>query len=412
MNLLPVVIIGAGPIGLAMAAKLAVRNIPFSLFEKGQTAGSSIKEWGHVNVFTPWEMNVDEDAKTLLLECGWTPPKNDEIACGKKIYENYLLPLSQVPAIKANLHTQAEIVQVVRHNLDKTSIELRKNTPFKVTFKDTQSDQNNTLLARAVIDASGVWNSPNPIGVDGFHVPGEQENASYISYGIPDISGKDKTKYVGKKVLVVGSGHSAMASLFALDNLHENDPSTEVIWAMRRGKILNNLSDKNTDAIKARGELNSALPNLISKEHISVLAPSRISAIKKVTNGLDVEINVNGETMNVNVDFIIVSTGFRPETGFISELQYQLDPVWEAPLYLVDLINPHLHSCGSVPNHGVKQLYHPEPDFFIVGHKSYGRAPTFLMKTGYEQLNSIANHIEKGEEIEPSIKTETRSCSI
>jgi hypothetical protein len=89
------------------------------------------------------------------------------------------------------------------------------------------------------------------------------------------------------------------------------------------------------------------------------------------------------------VDRIVVATGQRPNLALTRELRLDLDPWLESPKALGPLIDPNLHSCGSVPPHGHRKLSHPEPGFYTVGIKSYGRAPTFLMLTGYEQVRSV-----------------------
>jgi cation diffusion facilitator CzcD-associated flavoprotein CzcO len=274
MNQLPVAIIGAGPIGLAMAAKLAIKNIPFVLLDKSLHVAASLKDWGHVSVFTPWEMNIDLDAKALLSKSKWIAPDPAGIATGQEIRNSYLLPLSELPEIKPNIRLGVEVTRIVRLGLDKTSIADRSGTPFKVTWYDTIAKNEQTLMARSIIDASGVWNSPNPMGVDGFPVAGESENSDVITYGIPDILGSDREKYLGKKVLIVGSGHSAMASIFGLDELNSVDPKGATFWLMRRGKILNNLNMNSNDPLPARHALNTALPNIISKSSTTVFAPS------------------------------------------------------------------------------------------------------------------------------------------
>jgi hypothetical protein len=92
----------------------------------------------------------------------------------------------------------------------------------------------------------------------------------------------------------------------------------------------------------------------------------------------------------VIADELIVSTGFRSDFSFLSELRLRLDPAIEAPVALAPLIDPNEHSCGTVRPHGARELAHDEPGFYMAGMKSYGRAPTFLMMTGYEQVRSIA----------------------
>jgi hypothetical protein len=96
------------------------------------------------------------------------------------------------------------------------------------------------------------------------------------------------------------------------------------------------------------------------------------------------------ETTLPPVDEIIVATGFRPDLSPLSELRLALDSATESPAALAPLIDPNVHSCGTVPPHGAAELAHPEQDFYIAGMKSYGRAPTFLLLTGYEQVRSIA----------------------
>jgi hypothetical protein len=114
------------------------------------------------------------------------------------------------------------------------------------------------------------------------------------------------------------------------------------------------------------------------------------------------------------VDQIVVATGFRPDLAPIRELRVALDPILEAPPALAPLIDPNLHSCGTVPPHGVVELSHPEPGFYIAGSKSYGRAPTFLMATGYEQVRSIVAEIAGDHEAARRVELvlpETGVCS-
>ncbi len=97
-----------------------------------------------------------------------------------------------------------------------------------------------------------------------------------------------------------------------------------------------------------------------------------------------------GGATSVQADRLVVTTGFRPDFGFLREVRLGLDPAVEATPALAPLIDPNLHSCGTVRPHGEAELRHPEQDFWIAGMKSYGRAPTFLLATGHEQVRSIA----------------------
>src|SRR5699024_2191227 len=107
------------------------------------------------------------------------------------------------------------------------------------------------------------------------------------------------------------------------------------------------------------------------------------------TDGLTVTGSTPTGRISFDVDRVVPTTGFRPDLDLLREIRLDLDPVVEAPTKLGPLIDPEYHSCGTVPPHGAKLLAHPEKDFYIAGMKSYGRAPTFLMFTGYEQIRSI-----------------------
>lgn len=106
-----------------------------------------------------------------------------------------------------------------------------------------------------------------------------------------------------------------------------------------------------------------------------------------------------------------------PEAGHaVRQWQHvQLFSPWQ---YTVDraapLIDPNEHSCGTVGPHGARELVQDDPGFYLAGMKSYGRAPTFLMITGYEQVRSIAANIagdrEAAERVELKL-SETGVCT-
>ena len=126
---------------------------------------------------------------------------------------------------------------------------------------------------------------------------------------------------------------------------------------------------------------------------LNMLAPFAVNGIAMQGEGLAVDASLAGKPFSLFVDRIVVATGFRPDLSFLGEIRIALDPVVEAPPALAPLIDPNFHSCGTVPAHGITELAHPEPGFTIVGSKSYGRAPTFLMATGYEQVRSVVADI-------------------
>ncbi len=388
---LPIAVIGAGPVGLAAAARLVERGLRPVLFEQGTRVGAALLDWGHVRVFSPWDYNVDAAARALLTEEGVTAPSGDSLPTGEEIVTQYLEPLSRVPAISAGLHLGAEVIGITRQGHDLMSNDGRADAPFVVRYRDAEGEHR--LLARAVIDASGTWSRPNPIGADGLDVPGETDAADLIAYGIPDVEGAERESYAGKRTLVLGSGHSAINVALALLDLQEKAPGTQVLWALRRDRVSRLLGGGLNDQLPGRGALGLAAKRAIDEGRLKMLAPFVVDRIARSGGGLRVDATLGGRPVFEDVDRIVVATGFRPDFSFLRELRLGLDPAVEATPALAPLIDPNIHSCGTVPPHGVDELAHPEPGFIIVGSKSYGRAPTFLMATGYEQVRSIVAEI-------------------
>ena len=308
---------------------------------------------------------------------------------GADLYEAYLKPLSEVPAMAAVIETGAKVSAITRQGVDKVLSRGRETKPFVLAV----SNGNGAIrrdLARAVIDASGTWTAPNPLGAGGILAEGEAENAEHIAYGIPDVLGRDRAAYEGKTTLVVGAGHSAANVLLDLARLAERDPRTSVVWATRGENLMRVYGGGRADQLPARGELGSRLKALVDSGRVTLVAGFSVTRIRAV----DEQVMVEGETANGirevgPVDRIVVATGQRPDLNLTRELRLDLDPWLESSKALGPLIDPNLHSCGSVPPHGHRELAHPEPGFYTVGIKSYGRAPTFLMLTGYEQVRSV-----------------------
>jgi hypothetical protein len=385
---LPIAVIGAGPVGLAAAAHMAVRNLPFVVLEAGSRPGAAIAEWGHVTIFSPWRFNIDAAARALLEPTGWRIDDLDRDPTGRELVERYLAPLAAHPRIAPHLRFHSRVVGVTRQAMDRVPSNGREERPFEIAVINA-SGERQTLLARAVIDASGTWRSPNPAGASGLPAGGETEGAARIRYGIPDVFGAERRRYVGRKVLVIGSGHSAMDAVLGLARLRTEFPGTTVLWAMRSPPTEKTFGGLTDDQLATRGALGERAKAVLDAGDVTLIAPFRVAAFSL---GVDA-ISVTGESSEglrtVTADEVIVATGFRPDYSALSEIRLDLHPWLECPRTLGPLIDPNEHSCGTVPPHGAKELEHPERDFYIVGMKSYGRAPTFLMMTGYEQVRSV-----------------------
>jgi hypothetical protein len=216
---------------------------------------------------------------------------------------------------------------------------------------------------------------------------GELAAADRISYRVPDLSDAAvRERYTGKHVAVVGSGHSALTALVAQAGLA--DEGTRISWVLRRGAVGNVFGGGEADQLAARGALGQRAKAATAAGHVQVVTGFRTEAVERDANGRLTL--VSGEQRVSDVDEVVVLTGFRPDLSWLSELRLELDATLQAPVRLAPLIDPNVHSCGTVYPHGVGELAHPEPDVFLAGMKSYGRAPTFLAMTGYEQVRSIA----------------------
>jgi thioredoxin reductase len=392
-NSLPVAVIGAGPVGLASAAHLKARNQPFILFEAGDAVGANVLSWKHIRVFSPWRYNIDKVARQLLSETFWKSPDDEALPTGDELYHQYFKPLSELPSIGPHIHLNSKVISVGRKNLDKMKTYGRDELPFVIQV--LEGGEINHYEAKAVIDTSGTWSSPNPIGSGGVFAIGEMENGDKIHYGIPDILNDQESRYKNKSVVVVGSGHSSINAVLELDRLKEKFPDTEIHWILRKKNVADVYGGKEADALAARGALGIKIEELVNNDRVSVYTPFQIQQVINKEGKLTLVGFQNGSKHALpGIDEIISNTGSRPDFSFLREVRLSIDPSLESVAEIAELIDPNIHSCGTVRPHGEKELRQPDKNFYIAGSKSYGRAPTFLMATGYEQVRSIVAAID------------------
>ncbi len=385
---LPVVVIGAGPIGLAAAAHLREVGLEPLVLEAGPEVGAAMLEWGHIRTFTPWQYIVDGAAEKLLVPTGWTSPAGGP-PTGAEIVEQYLRPLAAALGSET-VHTGSRVIAVSRSGLDKSRTTGRGDRPFVVRIAEDAGAVRD-VLARAVIDASGTWEQPNPLGASGLPAIGEREASQVMVGPLPDVLGRDRERFAGRRTLVVGLGHSAANTLLNLAALAEQEPDTEIVWAIRAGSPDRLYGGGVADQLEARGRLGTEMQALVDSGRITLVTGFSIAEVEVVEDTAAVVGTTDGGPRALRgIHNIAAATGFRPDLSMLSELRLDLDPGLEAPTALAPLIDPQLHSCGTVPPHGHRELAQPEPGFFIVGMKSYGRAPTFLIATGNEQVRSVA----------------------
>ena len=407
-----IAIIGGGPVGLAAAAHALERDITPIVLEAGDKVGQAVREWSHVRMFSPWTYNVDKAAERLLRQEGWNAPDPDHYPTGSELVEHYLEPLATRTALREHVRTNARAVSVGRLGFDKVKTDGRERAPFEVRYQNGKGAE--IVRADAVIDASGTWRTPNPAGSNGLVAVGETEHARLIAYGMPDVLGSQRHRYAGKVVAVLGAGHSAVGTILDLAKLKEAEPLTQIVWLLRSDNPEKSFGGGANDKLAARGELGRVFAQLIASGNVRVETGFHLTHITAADPGLRLGAGSACCGRHVEVGELIVSTGFRPDLSFVRELRISLDPALECPPMLAPLIDPNVHSCGTVRPHGARELAQPEPGFYFAGMKSYGRAPTFLMMTGYEQVRSIIADIagdkEAAERVE-LVLPETGVCS-
>ena len=384
---LPVAIIGAGPIGLAAAANLAERGIDFVVYEAGDDVAASVQEWGHTRLFSPWRHLVDPASRRLLEAEGWESPAPERAPTGAEFVQRYLRPLAQVPVIAAHVRTGVEVLAVARQGMDRTRTRARAATPFVLRLRSASGAVSETG-ARAVIDASGTYRSPNPLSSSGLDLLGMDDIADRVTRALPDVRGRDRGRFTGRHVTVVGAGHSAANTLLGLVSLAREDEGTTVTWLIRNAQAVR-VSSSPGDELAGRADLGSRVDAAVSQGEISVVDGFEILRARRVDGRVELVGLRRGEAAAHVTDVVVNATGFRPDLAMLREVRLDLDEIVEAPRRLAPLIDPNEHSCGTVEPHGFHELTHPEPGFFLVGMKSYGRAPTFLLATGYEQVRSV-----------------------
>lgn len=384
---LPVVIIGAGPIGLAAAANLAERGIDFTVVEAGDRVADAVQLWGHTRLFSPWRHLVDPSSRRLLEASGWVMPTEGRAPTGQELVDEYLVPLAELPEIGSRIRFGQQVVAVSREGMDRTRTTGRAQAPFLLRVERTDG-QVEEFTARAVIDASGTYTTPNPLASSGLTPLGFDEVADLVLHALPDVLGADRDRFAGRHTVVVGAGHSAANTLIALGKLVRDEPGTRVTWAIRNPSAVR-VSSSPDDELPDRAKLGTRTDRLVASGVVAVVDSFEISRLESSSEGVRLVGTRRGEPGMVEADLVVNATGFRPDLDMLREIRLELDDIVEAPKLLAPLIDPNVHSCGTVEPHGFRELTHPEPGFFVVGMKSYGRAPTFLLATGYEQVRSV-----------------------
>ncbi|MEP7071532.1 MAG: NAD(P)-binding domain-containing protein [Verrucomicrobiota bacterium] len=386
-----IAIVGGGPIGLEAALAAIERGYAAEVFERGLVA-DAVRQWGHVRMFSPFSMNATARGRVRLKHSGIELPKPDELLTGAQFRERYLAPLARsFPA--GAIHENCAVLAIGRSRVlkgDHIGAISRGETAFRLLV--CEDDRERAVTADVVLDCSGTYGQPNQLGDGGIPLPNERLYLEQIHYGIPEFSGAMRARYDGKRVLVVGAGHSAAT---VICNLAALDPATKIHWLMRRDRELPS-EEIPDDPLPERARL-AAAANRFARDHRVILhRAASIAALESHQAALRVEIVGSTGSATVEVDEIIVATGFRPDLSLTRELQVQTCWATEGTYPLAaSLLGEASADCLKTPAFGAEMLIHPEPGYFTLGMKSYGRSPNFLLRTGHEQIETVFDWMDK-----------------
>lgn len=396
-------VIGAGPIGLEAAAAALDQGFDVHVFERGEIGAHPIA-WGHVRMFTPWKMNVGPHSRARLEATGWTAPDPAAFPTGAELAEHYLRPLAALPDLKPRLHTHAQVVHASRRGaLKGDEGPARRDRPFRLLVRDA-GGRESFLHAFALIDASGVYGQPNWAGDGGIPARQELYLSPQMSYHLEDVLGERRERHAGKRTLVIGAGASAATTIAALAQLADEVPGTSAVW-VTRGAADTVCAGVASDPLPERAALCARARVLAAGGH-SAIAHVGGAAVEgfefnSATHRYRVNLRVGEQTRNEEADLVIVQTGFGPDNSLYRELQVHECWTSRGTMKLaVALSESGASDCLDAPVFGADQLAHPEPDFYILGHKSYGRNPNFLLATGYAQVGEVIAQLARS--LEPA----------
>ena len=389
-------ILGAGPIGLEAAALAALKGFDVTVYERGQIA-SNVARWGHVTLFSPWSLNQSLWGRELVESQEASEQRPEHVyPTGAEYIARYLRPLADHALISERIQTQTTVLGVSRtHALkgDFIARPERAGAPFILHVRDERGEERYDQ-ADVVIDTTGAYDEPNALGPGGLSALGESRHGGRIERYVPDIE-EEKETYQGRHTLVVGSGYSAITSIAQLRALGRDDDSTRVSWLMRSEQAPYELIEG--DPLPQRASL-AELGNRAAQGEIEGVAPllgDYIERIETRDDALLVTIRHECSSRTIEVDRVIANVGYRPDTSLYRELQIHLCYASEGPMKLAaSLLSGDAGAdCLAQTSAGVETLMSPEPDFYILGAKSYGRNSSFLIKLGITQIEEVIGHL-------------------
>ncbi|MCH7665511.1 MAG: NAD(P)-binding protein [Acidobacteria bacterium] len=398
-----IAILGAGPTGLEAALAAAERGLAFTLYEAADGVAGHVLDWSHVELFSPWAYDISPRARRALSAAGVELPDPSDPSCpsGKELVERVLGPLGELAQISPHLRTGVNVVSVGRQGLlkhEEIASDARRAQPFRLLLRDS-SGHEWVENAGAVLDCTGSYSQPNALGDGGIPAPGETSLADEIRRRIPDLD-SERAEWVGRTILVVGAGHSALTAVSGLAELAASSPGTSVVWALRREHPGWHV-DPN-DPLPGRSRLAKRAHALLAGGSAAVIPITGVVVDSVSRNGNRFAVGLrrtDGVIETVHIDKILSLTGSVGDHNLYRQLQIHECYATLGPMKLAAALPASTVStrsdesssadCLDQKSLGAETLVNPEPGFFILGAKSYGRNSSFLMRLGWEQVDDI-----------------------
>lgn len=391
-----IAVLGAGPVGLEAALYARYLGYDVDLYERGGVA-ENVLRWGHVRLFTPWRQNVSPLALAALRsqDESWRPPDDDALLTGCEFAERFLQPLAHSDLLVDSLRLRTEVLAVGREGQlkgDHAGEEAREDGDFRLLLRDAHGKES-IATAEAVIDASGTYHNHNWVGASGILAPGERAAADAIEYGLPDVLGLDRDRYAGKKVLLVGAGYSAATSVVSLAELARDVPGTHILWITRKTPEASGgpIAKLERDRLAARDRLALEANALARGESPAVTyqGGTVVNRIERLANGR-LSVGLGGlVSETVEIDRMVANVGYRPDRSLYAELQINECYASERPTRFAAGCADGDRDGVDSASPGPASLINPEPDFYVLGAKSFGRNSKFLLSQGLAQIRDL-----------------------
>lgn len=388
-----IAVLGAGPVGLEAALYARMLEYPVTIYERGRLA-ESMQRWGHVRLFSPFGMNVTTLGRAAIKadKPKATFPGEADLLTGREHVKAYLEPLAACDLIRERLVLETQVMSIGRHGCFKHDFPgdaRRGKFPFRLLLRD-KAGKERFEEADVVLDCTGTYGQHRWLGDGGIPAIGELQAEPQISYAVEDILGERMQHFSGKTILVVGNGYSAATTVCNLADLSLKSPDTWVYWAVRGGgsQPIRRLAQ---DPLRERDRLAMRANNLATRtdDNVECHLQTTIEAVEFLgqDKGFKVTARKAGQPIVWNVDRVIGNLGYTPNADIYRELQVHECYATLGPMKLAaSLMGADKVDCLQQKSCGPESLRNPEPNFYILGSKSYGRNSQFLLRVGFDQI--------------------------